>query len=393
MQNLEPHQLLKYSFSAHFSGESMINPKSITSSNEWITALAAQSTTVMKISKKNDLEDVSYVDASGENITAVDAYNFANDHNHTAAFSRSFNSLNAMGASDASLKKLVTDLTLGRNTGGAVSELLAYLWLVDHQIPFQIQVSSNNVLNPNGSELDGKITVLSDVFFDIKTFGFQEVLAERLRRRLEKDISGTWIAIEGSWDVSVELLGDLLAQDYQGLLSTLKKELTAQRGKLLFVKRNKTAVQISHHTANPYMFAEENAAYAFRYANKFCRSDPFILLFTYHPWLGATSLNTNFVGSAETFTRALARRTFIQFLNDCSTVLGVTKAEASTLISAIAFLNISYISDDVGKLPSQVLWLYLNPNAKNPVHSLVVDHMRLAKPYDIAVDDFAHDNY
>lgn len=372
----------------------MIDPKSITSRNEWIAALTALSAAVSEISKVSCLPDVPYVDAAVDKIIEGDAFNFANDHQHTAALARCFDSLKAVGVSDASLTKLVKDLTSGRNTDGAVSELLVYLWLVDHQVPFEIQVQGCDVLNPHGSDLDGKITVLSDVFFEIKTLGFQEALVERLRRQLEGDIPGKWIAIEGSWDVSVELLQDLLTnRNYQELLSTLKQEQTARRGKLLFVKRDKAAVQVSHHAVDPYEFAEENAAYAFRYAKQFCRNAPFILLFAYHPWLGATDLNTNFVGSTGTFTRALARRTFFQFLNDWSAVFDVTKAEASTLISALAFLNISHFSDEDDKMPTQVMWLYLNPNAKNPVPRLVVDHMRLTKPYDLTVDDFAHDNY
>jgi hypothetical protein len=233
---------------------------------------------------------------------------------------------------------------------------------------------------------------LSDVFFDIKGFGFQETLIERLRQRLEMDITGKWIAVEGSWDVALEDLQELLQREqYHQLLSDLKQKQAASRGVLRFIVREKRAVQVSHRSADPYLLAQQNSEYVFRFAKQFCRKDPFMLILAHHPWFGGLSLNTDFAGSTSTFTRAFARRAFIQHLGDTSGVYDVTKGEASRLISGIAFLNISQIpaASDGG----QRMRLYLNPNATNPVSMLTVDILRNHDPVSVELDTFAFDNY
>jgi hypothetical protein len=362
--------------------------------SQWIGELAALSPTISNIPHGKSLPLVSYQDIANGDVTEIDAFNLANDDNHNRALARCFDSLSTKGVNGATLLKYLTDLTGGRNTYGTASELLVYLWLVDHKVPFDIQipVTGAHVLNPQGSDLDGKLTASSDVFFDVKGFGFQETLIERMRQRLETDIPGKWIAVEGSWDVSAEDLQELLQRkQYDQLLSDLKQKQAASRGVLQFIMREKRAVQVSHRSADPYLLALENSEYLFRFAKQFCRKYPFILILAHHPWFGGLSLNSNFAGSASTFTRALARRTFIQFLGDRSCVFDVTKREASRLISGIAFLNISQIPAERDR--GQTLRLYLNPNATNPVSRLTVDILRNHDPQSVEFDDFSFDNY
>src|SRR6202044_3210432 len=146
--------------------------------------------------------------------------------------------------------------------------------------------------------------------------------------------------------------------------------------------------RVEHHLHDPYRLALENAGYAFRFAKQFCRKEPFILFFAHHPWLGGLSLNTNFADIASTFTRALARRTFIQFLHDASPLFDITKGEASKLISAVGFLNISQVPLQEGSRSSASLKLYVNPNAMNPLSSLTIDHLRLRDPHAVLIESF-----
>ncbi len=150
--------------------------------------------------------------------------------------------------------------------------------------------------------------------------------------------------------------------------------------------------------------AEEHASYAFRYAEQFARHKPFVLFFAYHPWLGGLSLNTDFTSFASTYMRALARRTFVQFLDDESSLcpdnksppLDVTKGYASRLISGIGFLNVSHIPPQQGEVfdPAKPrLRLFTNPSAINPIPKLTVDAMQWEQPGSVVVDDFRHDNY
>jgi hypothetical protein len=372
----------------------MTQPAKVTDSSQWIAELSSLSSTISRIALAGAMSPVSYRDVTSGELREPDAYNFANDPDHNSAFARGFEGLSANGAKDATLLTCLKNLVNGKNTYGAASELLTYIWLLDHQIPFEIQVpmTGADILNPNGSDLDGKLTVSSDVFFDIKAFGFQENLTERLKTRLENDLPGKWIAIQGSWDVSVDALQELQQfPQYPLLLAELTQNPTASRGVLQFIKRDKSAVQVAHRISDPYQFAQENRSYAFNYAKQFCRNHPFLLVFAYHPWLGGQSLNTNFADTTSTTCRALARRSFIQFLQDTSAVFNVTKSDASRLLSGIAFLNISKLSGTSNN--DGLLRLYQNPNAKHPIPDLVVHFLSHHDPQSVAVDRFSFDNY
>ena len=364
--------------------------------SDWIKSLSAQSRTIAGIAQGAALPEVLYRDPVSREITEIDAYNFSNDPEHNQAFARCFDGLASKGTDAKALGKSLTDLTNGgTNTYGAICELLTYVWLLDRNFPFEIQVpvTDSEVLNPNGSELDGRLTDLSPgTFFDVKGFGFQVALVERLKKRLEKDIPDTWIAVEGSWDVSVKTMQELLSREYGQLVSELKQTQRISRGVLQFIKRDKKRLQISPHRMNPYQLASENAGYMFKFAKQFCRKEPFILFLAHHPWVGGLSLNSNFAKYASDFTRALSRRTFIQFLNDTSACFDVTKAEASKLLSAIAFLNISKIPAEPGKAIPQ-LRLYLNPNALNPIPQMTIELLTWEVPHSVFCDDFSCDNY
>jgi hypothetical protein len=70
------------------------------------------------------------------------------------------------------------------------------------------------ILNPNGADLDGRLTISGDVLFDIKAFGLHEHLSNRLQERLSGEFSSQFAAIEGSADVAVSVMTDLLGRDY-----------------------------------------------------------------------------------------------------------------------------------------------------------------------------------
>ena len=63
-----------------------------------------------------------------------------------------------------------------RKTYGAFCELAAYDWLARAGVDFtpQVQMAPTDVLNSNGSTLDGKFARVgnSAVYFDVKGFGF-----------------------------------------------------------------------------------------------------------------------------------------------------------------------------------------------------------------------------
>jgi hypothetical protein len=81
----------------------------------------------------------------------------------------------------------------------------------------------------------------------------------------------------------------------------------------------------------------------------------------------------------------------MQFLNDTSPVFDVTKAEASKLLSGIAFLNISQLPGKAQK--DDVLRLYLNPNATHSINRLTIDGLGMHALNSVDVDGFRYDNY
>ena len=64
-----------------------------------------------------------------------------------------------------------------------------------------------DVLNPNGSIIDGRMILANNkaVFFDIKGFGFHaHKMRKILQDRLEEALTGKRVLIEGAWDVSMK---------------------------------------------------------------------------------------------------------------------------------------------------------------------------------------------
>ena len=135
-------------------------PAQIENRAQWTQLLSAQSTTIKAILNNHALPSVTYFDASTRKCPEPDAFNFANDETHNTVLIRCIERLAANGVANSSLLKYLTDLTSGRNTYGAISELLTYSWFLDQHVDFtaQIPATGAQILNPNGSDLDGLLS-------------------------------------------------------------------------------------------------------------------------------------------------------------------------------------------------------------------------------------------
>lgn len=354
----------------------------------WIDVLEALSPRLKALDLKSSLEDFPYWDAATKTVLDADAYNLSSCDTHNANLARWIEVLGQQGVGDAQLMKHVTDLTK-RNTYGAFAELSAYGFLLDNDIEFDIQVAmpGTDILNPNGSDLDGRLTISSDVFFDVKAFGLQEYLSNRLNSLLSKQFPADFVAIEGSADVGITDLRRLLGgKDFTDVVSELGTERKARRGSLEIRLLAPRQVQMTVTTANPYELAQNHAEYAFNFAKQFVRAKPFILIFVIHPWLGGNRLSTNFAGDADVFTRSLARRTFMQFESDTTPLFGTTRGDVARLLSGLLFI-------DTWPLPTHKPEhrLFLNPHATNPMPEMTRHHLEMIR--DLSVDDFQYDTY
>jgi hypothetical protein len=357
---------------------------------DWLTTLSGLSDVVAGLKLSTRLADEPYWDDTLKRPINKDAYNLSGCQDHNVAIARWIDGLAAMGLSDKHLTKVLTDMT-SRNTYGSFSELAAYGTLIDHKVPFAVQIpaTAKDILNPNGSDLDGRIELSVGLLFDVKAFGLQEHLVGLLNDRLKADFPTNFVAIEGSWDLPLAGITDLLGPDY----SLLKAELASgqtRRGTLDFKLRSPSPVQLTVVEQDPYELAEKNAAYAFNYAKQFARRKPFLLIFVLHPWFGGQSLSVNFSGYADVFTRAFARRTFMQFLKDRrNKQFGLTRGATSKLLSGLMFID-AWAGPNPPKRDS--VSLFLNPHAKRPISELAVAELCGLIP-QLIVDRFSHDVY
>jgi len=317
-----------------------------------------------------------------------DALNLANCDTHCRLIGRAVDKLitNEPQSRDR-VRDLVANL-IQRNTYGAFAELAAYEWLARCNVLIEPQVAmkATEVLSANGSTLDGKITHCG-IYFDVKAFGSNGRLANRLKERLEEEIVDEQVLVEDSWDLSFELFEELI-RSASSLAAELRQKRLVRRDRLHICLEPKKQITVSSRHVDPYRLAKENALFPFRDAKQFTRTNPFILIFVAHPWFDAGSLHGDFAGGGTTFTRSLARRAFMQFSNDatpldsvCRGVSdGMTLAEASRLLSGMFFVN-------VWPLETMPSWLYSNPRAKHRIPNLSLFRLNNSTYIDYFADD------
>ena len=234
----------------------------------------------------------------------ADAYNLSNSPPHNQIVVDAIDILQGRMPEEA-IRKLIGELTF-RQTYGAFSELVAYKWLGNAKIDFtpQVPMTAFDVLNPNGSIIDGRMILANNkaVFFDIKGFGFHAHKIKILQDRLEEALTGKRVLIEGAWDVSIEFLQELLDFDgFSKLVQDLQGSAVVRRGRLEFRTQDPRPVTVSSHSADPLALANENKAYPLRFAAQYTRNGPFMLVFVIHPWFSQGELHQNFVGFVDRF--------------------------------------------------------------------------------------------
>ena len=297
-----------------------------------------------------------------------------------------------LSVTQGALRKMMTDLLSQKNFYGQLCEFAVYDWLQRHDAGFQVQVaaSGSDVLNRNGTDLDGLFEG-RDVYFDIKGFGFEAYVREKFRSKLSDMVGRGRILIDGARDNSVK--------DIEGAFRKLK-ELTAdlqQNGiakipELDWTLRVPTsALTMELNTVDPYWTAAENWYYPFKTARQFHRNSTFVLVFAFSPQFNGL-MSVNFEQSTGVVLRSLARRAFLQTKGDTTSISkfdaaadpAITLDQASQLLSGLLFLN--FANDDA--------WLFLNPRASHPLKKDFVPQLfDFMLPREMTIDDFAHDNY
>jgi hypothetical protein len=332
----------------------------LTTRHQWIDNLAAKSDVVAKMRLDTIVDDA---ELNGDSR----AFYVANCNEHSHLITRA---VDALATTDPLSKPHVRNL-LARlvrrvsDTYSAFAELAAYEWLARCNVIIETRVTmtASEVLATNGSTLDGKITHCG-IYFDVKAFGSEGLLANRLKERLQQHFTDEQVLVEQSWALSFEF--EELIRSSSSIAAELRQKRLVQKGRLTIRLAAKQPVTVSSR-----------------------RNSPFILILAFHPWFNAGSLHDDFAGAGTTFTRSLARRAFMQFSNDtrplasiCSRVVPATTtlADASRLLSGMFFVN-------VWPLEAMPAWLYSNPRAAHSLMDLSLFRTNNGTYIDYFIDD------
>ncbi len=341
----------------------------IKTQHEWVDKLETLSvlTAAMQLRRK---KDVLYCEAqSGTDIVHdADAYNFANSDIHDKMLVRVIDDL-LQRSGATTVKNLLGELTF-RKTYGAYSELAAYDWLSVNGIPFTTQrrMTAADVVNPNGSTIDGQMTLNGKVVnFDIKGFGFLEHKLSILRKRLGDKFQNKEVVFEGGTYDSIDSIQDLLEwTGFSALLEDLRNTDRVRRGSLTITVRDKRTVSISIQEPDPIKAAINNRLYPLEFGEQFTRMEPFALIFVVHPWFSMGSLHQNFVGYTDQFCKKLAELTFQSFANDQDVLFGEKKSDLAKLLSSLVFINVWPEESSRGK--GAMHRVYINKSAIHPLN-------------------------
>lgn len=336
---------------------------------QWLKELERISNVIHGYGLSGTLKDVTYVDRTGTkpDFLDKDAYSVANSEPHNLIVSESVDALQDKMPEPA-IRALLGELTF-RKTYGAFSELIAYKWFGDAGVSFSGQVPATKleVVNPNGSTLDGEVTLADGAmsYFDVKGFGFIAHKIKLLQERLEDKLIGHNVLIEGDWNLSIDAVQDLHETGFSTLLAELKTAGKATRAPLQFRAQKQQRVMISAHAVNPFKLAQANRDYPLRFAAQYARNKPFMLVFVIHPWFSQGDLHQNFGNFVDRFTEELARLAFLSFAQDQTQEMGMARAELMRLLSGLVFLNGWPPEGTDAPRPKPFCRIFLNGEAKH----------------------------
>ena len=329
-----------------------------------------------------------------------DMYNFANRPQALHEIATTVHTLTAdLGLPNDKLPAVLNPLFKQQNFYGAYHELGAYRWLNYSGVEYEPQprLESGQLLNQGGgqTDLDGRF-VHAEVYFDIKSFGFEHEVKEAYRKRLANAL-GVDVIIDGSMNNAIDDIGSAFAR-FDTAVDELQKSGRSQIKDLdwdIRIRKPDERIATEITWTRPYHVAEENCYYPLIHAKQFTRSVPFLLVFAFdHMFNGP--LHVNFADHADILFRSICRRTFMQSRSDSrpASALGTAYAKGidanlpvsdiAGLLSAVLFVNVQ----------NRKSWLYTNPNAVNPIPRHRLDEMfGFDFPPKMHLDDFANDNY
>ncbi len=312
----------------------------------------------------------------------------------------------------------VNNIGSEKNWQGAYAELAAFDYLntdiLGDQIYIQKPIKPNVTLSEKVSyalELGKKETNLdgfvedAPLYFDIKCLkdNVTEILEGIYNDyKNQSGISNLNITAEYELDMSY----DDFKSKRKNLLQELKDNLTTQpkyfKGSVVSGLSYRilwgSGVSSAMRTYHPYKHAKNYHKTVFNYANKFLKKEPTIIILVTFPWYNIVI--RNFADSNIKLYRSMARRVFCQYINDKSNFNSFNSSfngsetifDVSKKISAILFLEDNSILNKDSNDTNVKSYLYLNPNADNPIQQSTARNFIMGFRHG-DFDDFEFDNY
>jgi len=316
------------------------------------------------------LKDASFTIADGS------LYNVANSDRILREVADTLEGLRIdCGTSDSDVADLFHQLTQPNTTVGFLAQLQGYAWLLKQGILFNPEVSWTSTLAGKAIALDGLIDGnegLPKILFDIKSCGFEPALRKTYRERLEEQLPGNIVMIDGKGDHNPEAIqAEAFAKIpsvKQGLQSHGRVNLPALNWTVRMSART-TGVHSAIHEYDPNDFIQENLHVPLHFAHQFATDLPFIQVLVLADGLGATPLTSNIFGFSEELASGIAEYLFGPGRSDSTPATdhdprvlgGRTVGQAIECLSGILLINPQ----------SSVANLHLNGQALNPLSAKI----------------------
>jgi hypothetical protein len=261
-------------------------------------------------------------------------------------------------------------------------------------------------LNKQAANLDGFVED-RPAYLDFKVFkdNVKEIF-EGIFKELERHFQRRDFVCSAEYDLSISV--DDIAPNRPAILNELKNGIVPA-DKTSFVISSTvcnlsfrilwgSGVLISERTYHPCKHAKNYYKMVFKNADQFVKDKPFLLVYVVFPWYNG--IVTNFSDSNVDFYRSFARRAFCQYKHDTALfntlnpkfIGSQTIFQVSNYLSGIIFFEDNTILSKEPNRTNVKSYVYLNPNAVNPLTSSLAGDFIMGLA-NTAYEDFKYDNY
>lgn len=343
---------------------------------------------------KDSCTDFPEMDVEEKNICLLD--------NQIICLKNCLSNLFNKGNSDYAISAFKEIIKAPEYKNGKVYEVLVYYWLQCTYTCFEVQprIAKEDCFKKNGDyEADGKI---DDTIFDVKLFGVGFPLLNKVREEFQTkaNADNKLITISGSYDLPNKVFQEIL-EHKDDIYTKLKSEKYLNHDQ--YIMKHESGLEfrlcpmrdcISYlGSLNICEWAQNNELYFVRHGSQFCRNLPYMI---FCPFDDNVSITLSKDKDIFLTLRFLCRRMFVNVSRfsdrmlheyDGKAVERISLSAAMRKVSAIIFMDVS----QQWSYENCRMWVFVNPNADNPIKSYHIDQW--FRQTGAHIEDFVYDNY